>query len=95
MGFGVGFTLAGVLLLLQQLALPDARWPFVLPLVLVSVGVLALIAGLAGIHRLRQPPVDEHIGTGPRAERFIVEPERWIPPSDQAGRQKSRAMRVG
>jgi hypothetical protein len=95
MGFGFGFTLAGVLLLLQDVALPAARWPSVLPLVLALVGVLVLILGLTGIHRLRRPGVDKHIGDRVRTERLIVEPERWIPPSDQAGRQKSRAMRVG
>jgi hypothetical protein len=95
MGFGFGFMLAGVLLLLQDLALPTARWSFVLPLILVVVGALVLIYGLTGVHRLRGPAVDKHIVDRVRTERFIVEPERWIPPSDQAGRQKSRAMRVG
>jgi hypothetical protein len=96
MGFGFGFMLAGVLLLLQDLGLPTARWPFVLPLILVLAGVLVLISGFTGIHRLRHPAVDKHIGDRGRTERLIVEPERWIPPSDQAGRQKSRAStRVG
>jgi hypothetical protein len=94
-GFGFGFTLAGVLLLLQDVALPAARWPSVLPLVLALVGVLMLIVGLTAFHRLRRAGVDKHIGDHVRTERLIVEPERWIPPSDQAGRQKSRAMRVG
>ena len=95
MGFGFGFMLAGVLLLLQDLALPTARWSFVLPLILVVVGALVLISGFTGIHRLRRPAVDKHLGDRVRTERVIVEPERWIPPSDQAGRQQSRAMRVG
>ena len=95
MGFGFGFMLAGVMLLLQDLALATARWSLVLPLILVVVGALVLISGFTGVHRLRRPAVDVHVGDRVRTERFIVEPARWIPPSDQAGRQKSRAMRVG
>src|SRR6476620_6382625 len=97
MGFGLGFMLAGVLLLLQDLWLPTAPWSFVLPLILVLAGVLVLISGYTGSYRLRDKAVDKHIGDRVRTERIIVEPERWIPPSDQGGRwQQSRAYtRVG
>ena len=87
-GFGVGFMLAGVLLVLQELGMPNTRWPFVLPLILATVGVLVLICGFAGIHRLRHPAVDKQNGNRVRAEQFIVEPERWIPPSDHAGAER-------
>src|SRR5512141_1401499 len=91
-GFGVGFMLAGVLLVLQELGLPNTPWPLVLPLILVTVGVLVLISGIAGIHRLRHPAVDKKIGNHVRTERFIVEPERWIPPSDHAGAERVSAF---
>jgi len=91
-GFGVGFILAGVLLLLQELALPITRWPFVLPLILSTVGVLVLISGFARIHRLHHRAVDKQIDNRVRAERFIVEPERWIPPSDHTGAQRFSAF---
>ena len=86
-GFGAGFILAAVLLLLEELALPDTRWPFVLPLILAAVGVLVLSSGIARIHRLHHRAAKQ-IGNHVRAERFIVEPERWIPPADQAGAQR-------
>ena len=92
MGFGLGFMLAGVLLLLQDLWLPTAPWSFVLPLILVLVGVLVLISGLARIHRIHNRAVDKQIGNRVPAERFIVEPERWIPPSDPEGAQRFSAF---
>jgi hypothetical protein len=91
-GFGVGFILAGVLLLLQELGLPNAGWPFVLPLILATVGVLVLMAGVTGIRHLRHPAVDRQIGDRVRAERLIVVPERWIPPSDHAGAQRASGL---
>ena len=91
-GFGVGFMLAGVLLLLQDFGLPTTQWPLVLPLILVIVGLLVLISGFAGIHRLRHPAVDYQIGNRVRTERFIVEPERWTPPSDRAGAERVSAF---
>ena len=91
-GFGVGFILAGVLLLLQEFALPNTRWSFVLPLILATVGVLVLISGLARIHRIHNRAVDKQIGNRVPAERFIVEPERWIPPSDHVGAQRFSAF---
>ena len=90
-GFGVGFILAGVLLLLQEFALPNTRWSFVLPLILATVGVLVLSSGIARIHRLHHRAAKQ-IGNHVRAERFIVEPERWIPPSDHVGAQRFSAF---
>ena len=91
-GFGVGFMLAGVLLVLQELGMPNTSWPFVLPLILATVGVLVLICGFAGIHRLRRPAVEKQDGNRVRAERFVVEPERWTPPSDHAGAERVSAF---
>jgi hypothetical protein len=92
MGFGVGFTLAGALLLLQEFALPDTRWVFVLPLILATVGLLVLSSGLARIHRVHHRAVDTQTGNRVRAERIVVEPERWIPPSDHEGAQRFSAF---
>jgi len=82
-GFGIGFVLAGVLLLFGELGVPEARWPFVLPLILAIVGVLVLSSGLARIHGLRHPTVTGRFRDPVLPERIVVEPERWIPPSDR------------
>jgi len=91
-GFGVGFILAGVLLLVQELALPDTRWVFVLPLILATVGLLVLSSGLARTHRVHHRAIDKQTGDRVRAERIVVEPERWIPPSDPEGAQRFSAF---
>ena len=79
-------------MVLQELGLPNTQWPLVLPLILGTVGVLVLISGIARIHRLRHPAFDQQIGNRVRTERFIVEPERWIPPSDDAGAERVSAF---
>lgn len=58
-GFGLGFLLLGCALLLQELDMLTLRWSFVLPLIVVTVGVVVLVSGLTGAHRAhRSSPVD-------------------------------------
>ena len=52
-GFGVGFLLAGAALLLQELDLLTLRWSFVLPLIVITVGVAVVLSGVVGAHRSR------------------------------------------
>lgn len=54
LGAGLGFLLAGVSLLLQELGLLALRWSTVLPAILVAVGVVTVVAGAAGA-RSRRP----------------------------------------
>lgn len=51
LGFGVGYSLAGIALLLQELGALTLRWSFVLPLILLVVGLVVLASGLLGAHR--------------------------------------------
>lgn len=51
LGFGVGFLLAGMALLLQELDMFSLRWTFVLPVILATVGLVVLASGLIGAHR--------------------------------------------
>lgn len=61
-GFGVGFILGGIALLLQEFDMLTLRWSYVLPVVLVATGLVVLLTGLVGAHRARanrlvaQPP---------------------------------------
>ena len=52
-GFGVGFLLAGSALVLQELDLLTLRWSFVLPLIVITVGVAVVLSGVVGAHRSR------------------------------------------
>ncbi len=52
-GFGVGFLLSGSALLLQELDLLTLRWSFVLPLIVITVGVSVVLSGVVGAHRSR------------------------------------------
>lgn len=52
-GFGVGFLLAGVALLLQEMDMLTLRWSLVLPLVVAASGLVVLLTGLTGAHRTR------------------------------------------
>jgi|GEM_PF-3355377 len=53
LGFGLGFLLAGVALLLQELDLLAMRWTYVLPIILLIVGAVILLSGFVGAHRDR------------------------------------------
>jgi membrane-bound ClpP family serine protease len=59
-GCGVGFLLAGVALLLQEMDMLTLRWSLVLPLVVATAGLVVLLTGLTGAHRTRDArAVDE------------------------------------
>ncbi|HEY7814604.1 MAG TPA: hypothetical protein VIC62_15275 [Nakamurella sp.] len=51
LGFGLFFVLAGIALLLQELELLVLRWTYVLPAMVVTVGVALLMSGIAQAHR--------------------------------------------
>lgn len=53
LGAGVAAVLAGVALLLQALGALAVGWDVVLPLVLVTVGIVTAAAGVAGAARDR------------------------------------------
>lgn len=57
LALGLGYLLAGGALLLQELDLLTLRWTYVLPLILLTVGVVLLGSGLLSAHRWtrRQP----------------------------------------
>lgn len=56
LGFGLGYVLAGAALLLQELDLVTMRWSFVLPLIVLAVGLALLGSGLFGAHRAVRTP---------------------------------------
>jgi hypothetical protein len=51
LGFGIGYALAGTALLLHELDLLALRWSFVLPLILLAVGLALLVSGLLSARR--------------------------------------------
>ena len=51
LGFGVGFLLAAVALVLQELDLATLRWSVVLPLILMAVGLVVVLSAFLGAHR--------------------------------------------
>jgi hypothetical protein len=51
LGFGLGYGLAGTALLLQELDVLALRWSFVLPLILLTVGLVVLVSALVDAHR--------------------------------------------
>lgn len=51
LGFGVGYLLAAVALLLQELDLLTLQWSIVLPVILMSVGVIVVASAFIGAHR--------------------------------------------
>lgn len=51
LGFGLFFVLAGIALVLQELELLVLRWAYVLPAIVVAVGVALLMSGIAQAHR--------------------------------------------
>lgn len=53
LGAAVGFLLAGIALLLQELDLLILRWSMVLPAIVITIGVVTLLAGAVGAHRSR------------------------------------------
>lgn len=54
LGTGLGFVLAGVLLLLQELGMLTVGWDVALPAVLLAVGAVTALSGLAGAARARR-----------------------------------------
>ena len=52
-GFGVGFLLAGIALLLQELGMLTLSWSLVLPLIVITAGLVVVLSGLIGAHRAR------------------------------------------
>jgi hypothetical protein len=52
LGTGLGFLLAGVLFLLQELGLLAVGWAVLLPALLVVVGAATALAGVAGARRV-------------------------------------------
>lgn len=56
LAFGLGYLLAGGALLLQELDLLTLRWTYVLPLILLIVGVVLLGSGLLSAHRWTHSP---------------------------------------
>jgi cyanate permease len=48
---GLGYLLAGAALLLQELDRLTLRWTYLLPLILLTVGVVVLVTGLRSAHR--------------------------------------------
>lgn len=53
LGAAVGFLLAGLALLLQELGVLVLRWSTVLPSIVITIGVVTLVAGAVGAHRSR------------------------------------------
>ncbi|MFC4944921.1 hypothetical protein [Pseudonocardia sp. GCM10023141] len=53
LGAGLAILLGGVALLLQELDLLTLRWSLVLPVILVVVGLVVALAGVAGTARGR------------------------------------------
>lgn len=56
LGAAAGFVLAGLALLLQELDLLVLRWSTVLPVIVITIGVVTLLAGAVGAHRARRAP---------------------------------------
>jgi hypothetical protein len=54
LGAAVGFLLAGLALLLQELDLLVLRWSTVLPAIVITIGTVTLLAGAVGAHRSRR-----------------------------------------
>lgn len=50
-GFGVGFLLAALALLLQEFDLLSLQWSVVLPLILMAVGLVVVLSAFVGAHR--------------------------------------------
>jgi cytochrome c oxidase subunit IV len=61
LGFGVGFVLAALALLLQEFDVLTLRWSVVLPLIVMAVGLVVVLSALIGAHR------NTHSGGGPTA----------------------------
>ena len=55
LGAGLGFLLLGTVFLLQELDLLTLSWSVVVPALLVLVGAVTVLGGLAGAHRSRGP----------------------------------------
>jgi len=53
LGAAIGFLLAGLALLLQELDLLFLRWSSVLPAIVITIGIVILSAGAVGAHRSR------------------------------------------
>jgi hypothetical protein len=53
LGAAAGFLLAGLALFLQELDLLTLRWSMVLPAIVITIGVVTLLAGAVGAHRSR------------------------------------------
>jgi cytochrome c oxidase subunit IV len=49
----VAFVLAGIALLLQELDLLALRWSLILPLIVITAGLVVVFSGLVGAHRSR------------------------------------------
>ncbi|HEY5879462.1 MAG TPA: hypothetical protein VIU11_11155 [Nakamurella sp.] len=51
LGFGLFFVLAGIALVLQELELLVLRWTYVLPAIVMAVGLALLMSGITQAHR--------------------------------------------
>jgi len=58
LGAGVLFVLAGTALLLQELDLVALRWNYLLPIIVVAVGVAVLFSALWQAHRASGETLD-------------------------------------
>ncbi len=65
-GFGTCFVLAGSFLLLQELDLATLRWTYVLPVIVVAVGLSVLLSGLVQAHRERRSESGQGSAVGGR-----------------------------
>ena len=52
-GFGVAFVFAGIALPLQELDLLALRWSLILPLIVITAGLVVVFSGLVGAHHSR------------------------------------------
>jgi len=55
LGFGIAFLLAGIALLMQELAMVTLRWSYVVLAIVAAVGLAVLLTGLIGAHRAPRP----------------------------------------
>ena len=51
LGAGLFFVFAGIALLLQELDVLALRWTYVLPLIVMAVGIGVLVSGITQAHR--------------------------------------------
>lgn len=51
LGFGVGYLLAALALLLQEFDVLTLQWSVVLPMILMATGLVVVLSAFVGAHR--------------------------------------------